>query len=80
MSLKGDIDLRKGQDSYNAIFYAPNGTISFRKDQTIYGSVIAGEGFETKKNLYLEYVPYEQETVLPGYTAVIPQLQTWEIQ
>lgn len=79
MCLDGDIDLRKGQDGYHAIFYAPKGTISFKKDQTIQGSVIAGEGFVTDKNLNVEYVDDNQESLLPGYIALDPQLQTWDI-
>jgi hypothetical protein len=79
MSVNGDIDLRKGQNAYNAIFYAPNGSISFKKDQTIYGSVIAGDGFSTDKNLNLYYVKFPHDKILPGYIALSPQLQTWEI-
>ncbi|MDD5703121.1 MAG: putative Ig domain-containing protein [Dehalococcoidales bacterium] len=79
MALTGDIDLRKGQNAYNAMFYAPEGTISFKKDQTITGAIIAGDGFTTDKNLSVTYQAFNEETILPGYVALNPQLQTWDI-
>jgi hypothetical protein len=79
MSLNGDIDLRKGQNAYNALFYAPEGKIWFKKDQTIYGSLVAGQGFSTDKNLNITMPDSNETTILPGYIALNPQLQTWDI-
>lgn len=51
----------------------------FKKDQTIIGAVIAGNGFSTDKNLSVTYKAFNEETILPGYVALNPQLQTWNI-
>jgi hypothetical protein len=79
MSLNGSFYLKKEQGVYNGLFYAPNGTISLKKGQQIQGSLIAGDGFSTDKELSIKYVAFPQERILPGYIGLTPQIQTWDI-
>ena len=79
MSLNGDFYLKKEQGVYNGLFYAPNGSIALKKGQQIEGSLIAGEGFSTDKDLSVTYVAFNQDSILPGYVGITPQIQTWDI-
>jgi hypothetical protein len=81
MSLNGDITLKKSDPDHtltiNALIYAPNGTITFDKDTTVFGGVV-GESIVADKEGSFTFVP-KTSWDLPGGLPGAYAIQTYSI-
>ena len=78
MSLTGDFDFKK-EITINALIYAPDGVIEFRKTATVEGSIIGQEIWAAKDGLFTQNYSYYDSFQLPGYTSGDLHTMIWEI-